>query len=84
MTKHWRLYESISDSQVRQLYAVGITVNIDNDFVEFDFPSYPQTRFIKAQTVNITTVSESQEVFLRLMFNNTILHHVSSEGDRLL
>jgi hypothetical protein len=72
MIKHWVLYDSITDAQIKQLYTAGACVNIDNDFIEVKSPINSKVYFVKNHSVRIKTVSEDQETLLYLMFCNRL------------
>jgi len=81
MIKHWRLFDSITDTQISQLYAAGISVNVENDASELEFPIVGKVQFVKSYEVWISTTSEKQETFLYLMFNADNLQLVGKEYD---
>lgn len=82
MIKHWGLYESISNSQIKQLYTAGISVDFENDSTEIEFPIHGKVQIVRNQIVHIKTVSEEQETLLYLMFSDR-LHLRGCENDLL-
>lgn len=72
MIKNWRLFDSITAQQAKQLDTAGIYVRIENDTSELEFPIYGKVQFVKGQDIYISTTQESQETLLHLMFPNTI------------
>lgn len=80
MIKHWRLYESISNSQIKQLYTAGISVNVDDKFTNVYLSSGP-VPIVTSQEVWISTTSEKQETFLFLMFDTDKLQLAGKEYD---
>ena len=72
MIKHWRLFDSITAQQLKQLDSAGIYVRIEDDTSELDFPIYGKVQFVKSQDIYISTVKESQETLLHLMFSDTV------------
>lgn len=72
MIKHWGLYESISNSQIKQLYTAGISVEFENDTVETEFPIHGKVQIVRNQIVHIKTVNEKQETLLYLMFSGRV------------
>ena len=72
MIKHWRLFDSITAQQLKQLDTAGIYVRIEDDTSELDFPIVGKVQFVKSQDIYISTVKESQETLLHLMFPNTV------------
>ena len=79
MIKHWRLFDSITDTQIKQLYTAGIAVRTEDDVSEFEFPTTGRKQFVISQTVYISTVNENQESFLLLMVNSDKLQHIETE-----
>jgi hypothetical protein len=73
MIKHWILFDDIVDSQKKQLQTAKIFYRISKDVSYFDFPpDSSRVPFVKNQKIQFTTVSESQETLLRLMFVDNI------------
>ena len=72
MIKHWRLFDSITAQQLKQLDTAGIYVRIEDDTSELDFPIVGKVQFVKSQDIYISTVKESQETLLHLMFPDTV------------
>jgi len=81
MIKHWRLYDSITATQIKQLYTADITVRRADDTGEIDFPMSGRVRYVKSYDIYISTVNEKQESFLFLMFNSDKLLLVETEYD---
>ena len=72
MIKHWRLFDSITAQQLKQLDTAGIYVRIEDDTSELDFPIVGKVQIVKSQDIYISTTKESQETMLHLMFPNTV------------
>ena len=72
MIKHWRLFDSITTEQIKQLDTAGICVKIENDVSELEFPLAGKVQFIKSSDVYISTATEKQETLLYLMFPDTV------------
>jgi hypothetical protein len=70
--KHWRLFDSITAQQLKQLDIAGIYVRIEDDASELEFPMYGKVKIVKSQDVYISTFKESQETLIHLMFPDTI------------
>ena len=68
MIKHWRLFDSITSQQLKQLATAGIYVRIENDVSELEFPLTSKVQFVKSQDIYISTTKKSQETLLHLMF----------------
>jgi len=66
--KHWRLFDSITAKQIRQLRTAGIYVKIEDDVSYLDFPLKGRVPFVKSQDVYISTLNEKQETLLHIMF----------------
>jgi len=81
MIKHWRLYDSITDTEIRQLYTAGIAVRKEKDVSRMDFPIRGEVSIVKSYDIHISTANEKQESFLLLMFNSDKLQHVETEYD---
>jgi hypothetical protein len=81
MIKHWRLFDTITAEQIKQLDTAGICVKIENDVSELEFPLAGKVQFVKSSDVYISTINEKQESFLFLMFNTDKLDHVGTEYD---
>ena len=81
MIKHWRLYDSITDTQIRQLDTAGICVRIEDDTSEIDFPLHGKVQVVKSRDVYISTTNDKQEAFLFLMFDPNKIQHVGTEYD---
>jgi hypothetical protein len=81
MIKHWRLFDTITEQQLKQLDSVGIYVKIEDDVSELDFPIYGKVPFVKSQDIYISTTKESQETLLHLMFADTV-RPIGYENDR--
>jgi hypothetical protein len=72
MIKHWRLFDSITAEQIRQLRTAGIYVKIEDDVSYLDFPLQGRVPFVKSQDVYISTLNEKQETLLHIMFVDTL------------
>lgn len=72
MIKHWRLFDSITTQQLKQLDTAGIYVRIEDDVSELEFPLAGKVQLVKGQDIYISTVKESQETLLHLMFPGTV------------
>lgn len=70
--KHWRLFDVITEAQIKQLERASIIVKIEDDFSEIEFPIYGKVQVLKSQDIYLTTVDETQETMLYLMFANSI------------
>lgn len=82
MIKYWRLLDTITSEQIRQLDTAGICVKIEDDVSELEFPLAGKVQFVKSSDVYISTVNNKQEAFLFLMFNLDKIEHVGTEyGD---
>ena len=82
MIKHWRLFDDITDTQIRQLDTAGISVKIEDDVSEIDFPIHGKVHVVKSRDVYISTTNDKQEAFLFLMFDTNKIQHVGTEYDR--
>jgi len=82
MIKHWRLFDSITDTQIRQLDTADICVRIEDDTSEIDFPLHGKVHFVKSRDVYISTTNDKQEAFLFLMFDPNKIQQVGTEYDR--
>ena len=81
MIKHWILFDDIVDSQKKQLQTAKIFYRISKDVSYFDFPlDSSRVPFVKNQEIYFTTINESQETLLRLMFVDKI-KHISYKDD---
>jgi hypothetical protein len=72
MIKHWRLFDSITTEQLKQLRTAGIFVKIEDDVSYLDFPLAGKVPFVKSQDVYISTLNENQETILYIMFPDTL------------
>lgn len=81
MIKHWRLFDSITDTQISQLQSAGICVNIENDTSEIDFPIHGKVQIVKCQDVWISTANDKQETLLFLVFDPDKLQLAGKEYD---
>lgn len=72
LIKHWRLFDTITTQQLKQLDTAGIYVRIVDDTSELEFPIHGKVQFVKGQDIYISTVKESQETLLHLMFADTV------------
>ena len=68
MIKHWRLFDSITAEQIRQLRTAGIYVRIEDDVSELEFPLAGKVQFVKSSDIYISTTSEKQETLLHILF----------------
>jgi hypothetical protein len=68
MIKHWRLFDSITAEQIRQLRTAGIYVRIEDDVSDFEFPFAGKVQFVKSRDIYISTTDEKQETLLHIMF----------------
>jgi hypothetical protein len=72
MIKHWRLFDTITAQQLKQLDTAGIYVRIEDDASELEFPMYGKVKIVKSQDIYISTTKESHETLLQLMFSDTV------------
>lgn len=72
MIKHWRLFDTITQEQIKQLRTAKIFVRIEDDVSYLDFPITGRLPFVKSQDIYITTVDEKQETILYTMFPDTL------------
>jgi hypothetical protein len=68
MIKHWRLFDSITAEQIKQLDTAGIYVRIEDDVSDFEFPFAGKVQFVKSRDIYISTTDEKQETLLHIMF----------------
>jgi hypothetical protein len=73
MIKHWRLFDSVTAEQIKQLDIARIYVKIEDDVTEFEFPLVGRKQFVKNQDVYITTTNEKQETLIQLLFPGNLL-----------
>jgi len=79
MIKHWQLFDSITDTEIKQLYTAGIAVREEKDVSHINFPIRGEVAIVKSHDIHISTANEKQEVFLLLMFDSDKLQHVETE-----
>jgi hypothetical protein len=72
MIKHWRLFDTITAEQIKQLDTAGIYVRIEDDVSDFEFPFAGKVQFVKSRDIYISTATEKQETLLYLMFPDTV------------
>jgi hypothetical protein len=70
MIKHWRLFDDITEEQIKQLQDSDIFVRVETDVDYFDVVTAGIKNYstIKRQDVFIGTTVESQETILHLLF----------------
>ncbi len=73
MIKHWRLFDSITAEQIKQLDIARIYVKIEDDVGEIEFTLARKVQFVKSQDVYITTTNEKQETLIQLLFPGNLL-----------
>lgn len=81
MIKHWRLFDTITDTQISQLHDAGVYVKVENDTCVIDSTIHSKVRVIKTQDLWISTATEKQETFLFLLFDPDKLQLVGKEYD---
>lgn len=72
MIKHWRLFDTITQEQIKQLRTAKIFVRIEDDVSYLDFPLQGRVPFVKSQDVYISTLNEKQETLLHIMFPDNL------------
>lgn len=72
MIKHWRLYESITQAQLKQLDIAGSYVKIENEISEIEFTIHKGIQLVKNQDIYISTSTDLQEILLHIMFPGTV------------
>ncbi len=72
MIKHWRLFDTITLEQIKQLDTAHICVRMEDDVSDFEFPLVGKKQFVKSRDIYISTFDENQETLLYLMFPDTI------------
>ncbi len=72
MIKHWRLFDDITEEQVKQLQKAGIFVRIEDDVTYLDFPIAGKLPFKRGEDVYISTLNENQETILHILFPETV------------
>jgi hypothetical protein len=80
--KHWRLFDSITEEQIKQLDTAGLCVRIEDDVSELEFPLAGKIQFVKSRDVYISTTNEKQESFLFLIVNTANLKRMRTDYDQ--
>lgn len=70
--KHWRLFDTITTEQIKQLDTARIYVRIVDNTSELEFPLAGKVHFVKSQDIYISTTDEKQETLLHLLFADKI------------
>lgn len=72
MIKHWRVFDDITEEQIKQLNIAHIYFRKVDETSEVEFPIYGKVQFVKSQDIYISTTDEKQETLLHLMFTDKI------------